>query len=134
MPWNVDARTYPVSKPFKDLMDDMSPERRDRIRLKTEVMKNDMALSELRQALDLTQDELAKSLHMKQSAISKFEHQSDIYLSTLRRILFAMGAELKIVAQFPEGSVLINQFDDIRRAVGGSPAMVTERHAEYGGE
>lgn len=112
----------------------MSPERRKRIRLKTEVMKNEMALSELRQALDLTQEELAKSLHMKQAAISKFEHQSDIYLSTLRRILFAMGADLKIVAQFPEGAVLINQFDEVRRAAGGSPAVVAEEQADYGRE
>ena len=97
-------------------------------------MKNEMALSELRQALDLTQEELAKTLHMKQAAISKFEHQSDIYLSTLRRILFAMGAELKIVAQFPEGSVHINQFDEIRRAAAGSRAAVAEGHVAYGHE
>ena len=121
-----------MSKPFNALLEDMVPERRDRIRRKTQVMQNEMALSELRQALDLTQVELAKSLHMKQAAISKFEHQSDIYLSTLRRILVAMGAELKIVAQFPEGAVLINQFDDVRRAAGGSPAIVAETPAEYG--
>ncbi len=121
-----------MSKPFNNLLKDMSPDRLDRIHHKKEVMKNEMALSELRQALDLTQVELAKSLHMKQAAISRFEHQSDIYLSTLRRILFAVGAELKIVAQFPEGSVNINQFDEIRRSVGGSPAMVAEDHAGYG--
>ncbi len=120
-----------MSKPFNNLLTGMSPERRERIRLKTDAMKHEMALSELRQALDLTQEELAKSLHMKQAAISKFEHQSDIYLSTLRRILLAMGAELRIVAQFPEGSVLINQFDEIRRSVGGSPAVVAEDPAEY---
>jgi len=31
------------------------------------------------------------------------------------RILFAMGAYLKLVARFPEGEILINQFDEIRR-------------------
>ena len=103
-----------MSKPFRNLLDEMSPERRERIKIKTEVLKNEMALGELRQALDLTQEELAKSLHMKQAAISKFEHQSDIYLSTLRKILFAMGAELKIIAHFPDGDVLVNQFTDIR--------------------
>jgi len=123
-----------VSKPFGELLKDMSPERRARIHLKTEVMRNEMALAELRQALDLTQDELARSLHMKQAAISKVEHQSDIYLSTLRRILSAMGAELKIVAHFPEGDVLINQFDEVRRAAGGSPAAVADGHAQYGSE
>ena len=104
-----------MSKPFKNLLNNMSPERRERIKIKTDVLKNEMALGELRQALDLTQEELAKSLHLKQAAISKFEHQSDIYLSTLRKILFAMGADLKIIAHFPDGDVLINQFTDIRR-------------------
>ena len=104
-----------MSKPFKDLLNKMSPERRERIKVKTGILKNEMALGELRQALDLTQEELANSLHMKQAAISKFEHQSDIYLSTLRRILFAMGADLTIVAHFPDGDVLINQFNDVRR-------------------
>lgn len=105
-----------MSKPFKRLLDKMPAERRARIKIKTDVMKNEMALGELRQALDLTQEELANSLHMKQAAISKFEHQSDIYLSTLRRILSAMGGELKIVAHFPDGDILINQFLDVRRS------------------
>jgi transcriptional regulator with XRE-family HTH domain len=104
-----------MSKPFKNLLNNMPPERRERIKIKTNVLKNEMALGELRQALDLTQEELAKSLHLKQAAISKFEHQSDIYLSTLRKILFAMGADLKIIAHFPDGDVLVNQFTDIRR-------------------
>jgi transcriptional regulator with XRE-family HTH domain len=105
-----------MSKPFKRLLNDMPPARRARIKAKTEILKHEMALGELRQALDLTQEELANSLNLQQAAISKFEHQSDIYLSTLRKILFAMGAELKIVASFPEGDVLINQFEDVRRS------------------
>ncbi|MGB4241896.1 MAG: XRE family transcriptional regulator, partial [Kiritimatiellia bacterium] len=87
-----------MSRPFKKLLENMPRDRRERIRLKTEVLKNEMALKDLRQALKLTQDELARSLKMKQAAISKFERQSDIYLSTLRKILFVMGADLKIVA------------------------------------
>ena len=42
--------------------------------------------------------------------------QSDIYISTLRKILFAMGGELIIIAHFDDGDVLINQFDDIRKS------------------
>lgn len=102
-----------MSKPFNKLLESISSERRERIRFKTNLIKNEMALKELRQALKLTQDELARSLKMKQAAISKFERQSDIYLSTLRKILFAMGADLKIVASFPDGDVLINQFNEI---------------------
>jgi transcriptional regulator with XRE-family HTH domain len=104
-----------MSKPFKTLLDEMPSERRKRIRIKTELLKKEMALVELRQALQLTQETLANELHINQAAISKFEHQSDIYISTLRKILFAMGAELKITARFPEGEVVINQFNEFDR-------------------
>ena len=102
-----------MSKPFNNLLDEMPPERQERIRIKTEVMKNEMALGELRKALDLTQEDLARTLNIKQAAVSKFENQSDIYLGTLRKILFAMGAELRITAHFENGDVLINQLGDI---------------------
>ena len=103
-----------MSKPFKKLLEDISPERKERIRIKKELLKQEMALRELRQALALTQEELANNLNMNQAAISKFEKQSDIYISTLRRILSAMGADLKIVAHFSEGDVVINQFNELR--------------------
>jgi transcriptional regulator with XRE-family HTH domain len=104
-----------MSKPFSDLSKKMSPERQRRVAEKTERLKQEMALQELRQALDLTQKELAEKLHVNQAAISKFENQSDIYIGTLRKILTAMGGDLKIVARFDEGDVLINQFTDVRR-------------------
>ena len=112
-----------MSKPFKTLLERMPAERRSRIKIKTELLKREMALRELRQALDLTQEELANSLKMNQAAISKFEHQSDIYISTLRKILFAMGGNLEIVAHFRDGDVLINQFDDVRRARNAAKGM-----------
>ena len=105
-----------MSKSFKKLLADMPEERLGKIKIKTEVLKNELALKELRQAMELTQEELAKELHVNQAAVSKFESQSDIYISTLRKILFAMGGELRIVAHFDDGDVLINQFDDIRKS------------------
>ncbi|MFC1760583.1 hypothetical protein ACFL6U_00710 [Planctomycetota bacterium] len=36
-----------------------------------------------------------------------------MYISTLRRFLAAMGGELRIVAHFPQGDVVINQFEEI---------------------
>ena len=32
----------------------------------------------------------------------------------------AMGGELKITARFPEGTVEINQFEDVKKAAGGA--------------
>jgi transcriptional regulator with XRE-family HTH domain len=103
-----------MSKPFKNLISEMPAERQKRIRQKVQMLKSQMALAELRKALELTQGQLAKTMSMNQAAVSKFEHQSDLYISTLRKILAAMGAELKIVAKFPDADVEINQFKDLQ--------------------
>ena len=103
-----------MSKPFNNLVEKMSPESRQRIESRKKELLHEMELYELRKALDMTQEELAITLKMNQSAISKMEHQSDMFISTLRAILSAMGASLKIIASFPEGDVQINQFEEIR--------------------
>lgn len=103
-----------MAKPFKNLVDQMSPQSRARIRKRTIELSREMALQELRQAMDLTQQQIAGTLRMNQAAVSKLEHQSDMYISTLRRFLSAMGGELRIVASFPEGEVVISQFEDLR--------------------
>lgn len=103
-----------MAKPFKSLVDKMSPESRQRIKKRTAQMYSEMALQELRQARHLTQQELAEVLQMNQAAISKLEHQSDMYVSTLRRFVAALGGELRIVAHFPQGDVLVNQFEEIQ--------------------
>lgn len=103
-----------MSKSFKSLIKSMPVERQKRIKQKAQILKSQMALAELRKALELTQGQLAEAMSMNQAAVSKFEHQSDLYISTLRKILSAMGAELKIVAQFPGADVVINQFKDLQ--------------------
>ena len=74
------------------------------MRGRTKQLLAEMALQELRQALLLTQQELAGSLGINQAAVSKIERQSDMYVSTLRRFLEAMGADLKIVYAAFNGS------------------------------
>lgn len=104
-----------MAKKFKDLVAKMPPASRARIKERTAQIASEMALQELRQAMQLTQQEMADELQMNQAAISKMEHQSDMYVSTLRRFIAAMGGDLRIVAHFPQGDVVINQFEDIRR-------------------
>ena len=103
-----------MAKPFRNLVEKMSPRSRERIEQRTGALAREMALRELRQAKELTQQQIAGTLQMNQAAVSKLEHQSDMYISTLRRFLSAMGGELRIVASFPEGEVTIKQFGDLR--------------------
>jgi transcriptional regulator with XRE-family HTH domain len=102
-----------MSKPFKALIAKLPPERQARIQDRTAELSGKMALQELRQALKLTQQQIAATQHLNQAAVSKLEHQSDMYISTLRRFIKAMGGELRIVAHFPQKDITINQFEEI---------------------
>lgn len=82
---------------------------------KAEQMLSEMALDELRVALDLTLERLAEALHIKQAAVSKMERRSDMFISTLRKIIEAMGGQLEIRAILPGGAVGISQFQAIRK-------------------
>ena len=102
-----------MAKPFKELKEKMAPERREKIDDRARAILISMALQELRQTRQLTQQELATMLNVNQAALSKMENQKDMRVSTLRKLLAAMGGNLKIVAEFPEGEVVIDQFDPV---------------------
>jgi len=55
---------------------------------------------------------LAKALNINQAAVSKMERRTDMYISTLRNYIRAMGGELEIIATFPDGQVKIENFSD----------------------
>jgi predicted transcriptional regulator len=105
-----------MAKNFKELQSKMSPERRARNEAASKKMLAEMPLAELREARDLTQEQLARVLRVKQSAVSKMERRTDMYLSTLQGIIQAMGGQLEIRAIFPDGIVRINQFSDLGNA------------------
>jgi hypothetical protein len=56
---------------------------------------------------------LAKTLKVNQPAVAKLEQRADVYVSSLRSYIEAVGGRLKIVAEFPEGEVAITNFSQI---------------------
>src|SRR5271156_569146 len=70
-----------------------------------------LLLSEVRQLAGKSQQEVAEKLGMKQPSLSKLEKQGDMQISTLRKIVKALGGELEVLARFPKGTVKIDQFD-----------------------
>ena len=95
---------------FSSLSKAISPDGRHRIEQKKVELREEMALHELREARRLTQVALGDTLQIDQSAVAKMEKRADIYVSSLRRFVEAMGGELRIVAHFPDGDVVINNF------------------------
>jgi len=94
---------------FDDTLARLSPEVRAEAEALAAQMIEEMALAELRAARELSQQQLATLLNISQPAVAKIERQTDMYLSTLRNIVTAMGGTLDLVAHFPEGDVRIKQ-------------------------
>lgn len=102
-----------MNKPFSNLRKKMPPAAQKAVAEKTQQMLKEMPLQELRQAHQMSQVRLAELLSTKQANVSRMERRTDMYISTLRSYIEAMGGELDIVARFPDGDVHINQFEDI---------------------
>ena len=102
-----------MAKPFKLLEEKMSPKARALAEKKAQKMLKEMPMQELRHARSLSQEQLANKLRTKQANISQIEKRTDMYISTLRSYIEAMGGQLKIIAHFPDGDVAINQFYEI---------------------
>ena len=77
---------------------------------RTQELLGEVLLREVRQLTGKSQHEVATMLGMKQPSLSKLEKQGDMQISTLRKIIKALGGELEVLARFPRGTVRIEQF------------------------
>ena len=101
-----------MAKNFSALRSCMSPDAQSRSEAKSQALLQDMPLQDLRRARGLSQKTLADVLGVQQPAIAKMEKRTDMYLSTLRSHIEAMGGELDIIAHFPDGDVRIRHFSE----------------------
>ncbi|MBI4984039.1 MAG: XRE family transcriptional regulator [Rhodocyclales bacterium] len=70
----------------------------------------ELPLNKLRRARGLSQKTLAGRMNVQQPIVAKQEQQVNMYISTLRSHIEAMGGKLEIFARFPEGNVKISSF------------------------
>ena len=105
-----------MAKKFSDLRAKMKPQAQKRAAAMAQTMLDEMPLKDLRQARRLSQKMLAELLQVQQPSIAKIEKRTDMYLSTLRSLIEAMGGELDVVARFPDGTVKISHFSDLDKA------------------
>ena len=71
----------------------------------------DVLLQQLREDRDITQEDIARILRVSQASVSKMERRSDMRVSTLGRLIRALGGELEIRARFAGETVRIRQFE-----------------------
>ncbi len=112
-----------MARKFSELREKMSPAARAESEREFRQMVQEMPLRRLRAARELTQENLARVLRVKQSEVSKIERRTDMYLSTLSSYVKAMGGTLELRAAFPNGEVVkINQFESLTEPAAATPA------------
>ena len=104
-----------MAKKWRDLYGAIPSERRARIEANVAQDMAEMPLAEVRRARELTQQQIARNLEVNQAWVSKVERQMDMYVSTLRSYIEAMGGELDIIARFHDGAVRLRQFEDLEQ-------------------
>lgn len=98
-------KTHPFAEIAAKHADD--PERKARREQYKRAMSDALALGELRQHLGLTQQDIAAKLSVSQPNVSRIEREEDVYLSTLREYVEALGGRLEITAVFPDQTIAL---------------------------
>lgn len=100
---------------LKKKLAQLAPERRARIEAETERLHAEYrTLGQLRKARELTQQQLARTLGIRQATVAQMEKRSDLMLSTLRSYVEAMGGKLSLVVEFPDRDPVV--LDGLRNA------------------
>jgi transcriptional regulator with XRE-family HTH domain len=88
---------------------------RAKAKRRTQELLRELLVAEIRQLTGKSQQEVARTLGIKQPSLSKLENQTDMQISTLRKIVQALGGKLEVLARFPKATVKIEQFDRPQR-------------------
>ena len=100
-------------RPYGELRAKMSPASRARAEKRAKEVLAEMPLCEVRHAREMTQKQLAEILRINQASVSKLERRTDMYISTLRNVIEAMGGQLEITAVFRDGAIRITLFEEL---------------------
>jgi predicted XRE-type DNA-binding protein len=96
-----------MGRPVSQIISALPAQRQRRIKKRCQELKQDIeSLRELRRIAGKAQTEIATALRIKQPSVSKIEKQADMYLSTLRGYVEAIGGELELLVRLPERPVM----------------------------
>jgi DNA-binding XRE family transcriptional regulator len=102
------------TRTFCDLLHSLPIERQQKIGDRVRDSLASMPLDEIRRARQMTQAKLADALGVNQGEVSKIEHRTDLYISTLAGYIEALGGKLEIRAVFPDREMRIDQFEGLQ--------------------
>jgi transcriptional regulator with XRE-family HTH domain len=126
-----------MGRRIDEIIGKLPKERRKRVAKRANEMAKEMiayadSLRVVRQALSKTQAEIGAGLGLSQNAVSQLEGRSDLLLSTLRRYVKALGADLDIVVRMKDGSSVVLEGIGSPDAVGEKREATTKKSARTG--
>ncbi len=90
------------------------PERAHRVAEHKRAILDALALAEAREQRNVTQKDIAEILGVTQANVSRIEREDDVYLSTLRKYVEALGGRLELTAIFPDKTVRLSRSNKSR--------------------
>lgn len=116
-----------MARTLDEVIGSLSPERQARLYDRHQELRQEVqGLRELRKLAGKAQSEMAAVLRVKQPSVSKLERQADMYLSTLRTYVEALGGQLELVVRLPDRPLLrlstISELMDAQPPANARPA------------
>lgn len=95
-------------KTLQEILAERTPEQQQRIQKIADELQLESQLYLLREALELSQEQLAENLGIKQPSLSAIENRgSDLKISTMKKYVEAMGGKLRIDVELPTGQHIL---------------------------
>lgn len=119
-----------MGRRLDDVIAALPQDRRERVEARFEEMKGEVeSLGELRRVAGKAQAEIASTLKIKQPSVSKIEKQADMYLSTLKSYVEAVGGQLELIVRLPSHAPLrLERLGDVL-----GPKVVTAKRTRAAG-
>src|SRR5665213_3383037 len=107
-----------MGRRLEEVIAALPEERRQRVGMRFQQLKDEVeSLGELRRAAGRAQAQSASALKIKQPSVSKMEKQADMYLSTLKSYVEAIGGQLDLIVRLPSrGPLRIERLGDVTAA------------------
>ncbi|MGQ4274105.1 XRE family transcriptional regulator [Terrihabitans sp. B22-R8] len=118
-----------MGRSLKDIIAALPPEEQVAVDARYQDMKQEVeGLRELRQIAGKAQADIASALNIKQPSVSQIEGQADMYLSTLRSYVEAVGGKLELTVQLPARPLLrLQRLGDVTAGKANRVPMAARR-------
>lgn len=96
-----------MSVNFKDLLTELPAEKQAKVKEMAEEMRMELQLHRIREELEISQQQIAEALNIKQPSVAALEKRgNDVRLSSVKRYVEAMGGVLNLSVQLPTGKTV----------------------------